>query len=116
MRSLSIALALLAAPALLAQSPRRDGGALASAYSAPSQATHASRPYAPPQEPRVSKAHNIIVSTSALVGGIAMVILTKPDESDADPIPPVIRVPVAFLAGAVIAAIASTQILRLFGD
>ncbi len=45
-----------------------------------------------------------------------MVIITKPSESDAEPIHPVIRVPVAFVVGAFIGAIVSSQILRLFGD
>lgn len=116
MRSLSVALALLAAPALLAQSPRRDGGALAAAFGAPPQTAHALRPFTPPQERRVSKTREVIVTTSAIVGGIAMVIITKPDESDAEPIHPVIRVPVAFLTGVFIGTVVSTQILRLFGD
>lgn len=116
MRALVLVLAMLAAPALLAQSPRRDGGALAAAFSTAPHATHVLRPFAPPQEPRASKARQVIVTTSALVGGIAMVIVTKPDASDAGPIPPVIRVPVAFLAGVFIGAVVSTQILRLFGD
>jgi hypothetical protein len=116
MRPLLVVLALLAAPALPAQSPRRDGGALAAALIASPQVTSTFRPFSPPQEPRVSKAHNIVVSTSALVGGIAMVIISKPDESDAEPIHPVIRVPVAFVVGAFIGAVVSTQILRLFGD
>lgn len=116
MRALILALTLLSTRQALAQSPRRDGGALAAALGAAPQTTHAIRPYAPPQEPRVSKTRNVIVSTSALVGGVAMVIITKPSESDAEPIHPVIRVPVAFVVGAFIGAIVSSQILRLFGD
>ncbi len=116
MRAILFAFAVLSASPLLAQSPRRDGGALAAALSAAPQTTHAFRPYSPPQEPRVSKTRNVIVSTSALVGGIALVVISKPDESDAEPIHPVIRVPVAFVVGAFIGAIVSSQILRLFGD
>lgn len=114
MRPLHLVLALLLAQPLLAQSPRRDGGALGTAQRAESPVAYRPRPYMPPVPPRGSKARSAILYGSALAGGIAMVIVTKP--GDGEPLVPALRVPLAFVAGAFVGLVVSSQILRLFGD
>ncbi len=69
-----------------------------------------------PVPPRGSKARSAILYGSALAGGIAMVIVTEPGKGDGEPLIPALRVPLAFVAGAFIGLVVSSQILRLFGD
>lgn len=116
MRLLSLAVTLLLAPPLFAQSPRRDGGALAVSASVDASPRTPPRPVAPVVPPRGSKARAAILYGSALAGGIAMVIVTKPGDGDGEPLVPALRVPLAFVAGAFIGLVASSQILRIFGD